>query len=368
MLRSLSTFVAYILQIFSLKQTFFLAYQSVGVIYGDIGTSPLYVFSSTFTEVPNHIDLLGALSLVLWALTMMVTVKYVLIILRADNDGEGGTFSTYSLLSRYANIANRDPREATMVRMERARTEDLGRSTKSLRKTIEGSKFFRGLLKTIGVLAVSMVMSDGVLTPAQSVLGAVQGLNVAVPDIDKSTVVGVTCAILILLFLLQPLGITKISTFFAPIIIIWLLFNAGFGIYNLANYDYRILKAFNPFYAFDYLARNKEHGWRSLGGILLAFTGVEALFADIGAFSRRAVQLSWLCYVYPCLLLAYTGQGAYISRFPDAYSNPFYNSVPKGWVIPSLVIAILAAIVASQAIITATFQVNRYPQRHSKLS
>ncbi|KAF2736134.1 potassium transporter [Polyplosphaeria fusca] len=343
-------------QIFSLGQTFFLAYQSIGVIYGDIGTSPLYVFSSTFTEAPSHIDLLGALSLIIWSLTMMVTVKYVLIILHADNDGEGGTFSTYSLLSRYANIANRDPREATMVRMERAKTDDLGRSTKNLRKTIEKSSFFRALLKTIGVLAVSMVMSDGVLTPAQSVLGAVQGLNVAVPDISKSTIVGVTCAILILLFLLQPLGVTKISTIFAPIVMIWLLFNAGFGIYNLANYDYAILKAFNPFYAFNYLTRNKEHGWRSLGGILLAFTGVEALFADIGAFSRHAVQLSWLGYTYPCLLLAYSGQAAYISRFPDAYSNPFYNSAPKGWVIPSLVIAILAAIVASQAIITATFQ------------
>lgn len=116
------------------------------------------------------------------------------------------------------------------------------------------------------------------------------------------------------------------------------------------------MKAFNPYYAFYYLIRNKEHGWRSLGGILLAFTGVEALFADIGAFSRQAIQISWLCYAYPCLLLAYTGQSAYISIHPEAYSNPFYNCAPPGWLIPSLIIAILAAIVASQAIITATFQ------------
>lgn len=241
--------------------------------------------------------------------------------------------------------------------MERHLTEDLGRSTRNVRSTIEKSKFFRGLLKTIGVLAVSMVMADGVLTPAQSVLGAVQGLSVVKEDISKSTVVGVTCAILILLFIAQPLGVTKISVVFAPIVIIWLAFNAGFGIYNLANYDHAILKAFNPFYAFDYLIRNKEHGWKSLGGILLAFTGVEALFADIGAFSRQAIQMSWLGYTYPCLLLAYSGQAAYISANPDAYSNPFYNCAPSGWVIPSLIIAILAAIVASQAIITATFQV-----------
>jgi KUP system potassium uptake protein len=345
-------------QAFSFRELLFLAYTSTGVIYGDIGTSPLYVYSSTFTAAPSHIDLLGVLSLIIWSLTFMVTLKYVLIVLYADNDGEGGTFSTYSLLSRYTNIANRDPREATLIRMERHHTNELGRSTRNIRSTIENSKFFRGLLKTIGVLAVSMVVADGVLTPAQSVLGAVQGLNVVAPDISKSTVVGVTCAILILLFVIQPLGITKISVAFAPVVIVWLAFNAGFGIYNLARYDYRILKAFNPFYAFNYLIRNKEHGWRSLGGVLLCFTGVEALFADIGAFSRRAVQMSWLGYTYPCLLIAYSGQAAYISVHPDAYSNPFYNAVPKGWLIPSLIIGILAAIVASQAIITATFQVS----------
>jgi KUP system potassium uptake protein len=118
-----------------------------------------------------------------------------------------------------------------------------------------------------------------------------------------------------------------------------------------------MLKSFNPYYAFDYLVRNQYHGWRSLGGILLCFTGVEALFADIGAFSRRAVQISWLGYAYPCLLLAYCGQAAHISEHPDAFSNPFYNSVPKGWLIPSLIVALGAAIVASQAMITATFQV-----------
>ncbi|KAF1964623.1 potassium transporter [Bimuria novae-zelandiae CBS 107.79] len=343
-------------QRFSLAQVFMLAYQSTGVIYGDIGTSPLYVYSSTFTEAPDRVNLLGALSLIIWSITLMVTIKYVLIVLRADNDGEGGTFSTYSLLSRYANIANRDPREATMIRMERHQTNELSRSQKTVRSTIEKTKFFRRLLKTIGVVAVSMVMADGVLTPAQSVLGAVQGLSVVKPDISKSTIVGVTCAILILLFVLQPLGISKLTMAFSPIVIVWLTFNACFGIYNLARHDYTILKAFNPYYSFEYLIRNKYEGWRSLGGILLAFTGVEALFADIGAFSRRAVQISWLGFAYPCLLLAYSGQAAFISEYPDAYSNPFYNCVPQGWLYPSLVIAILAAIVASQAMITATFQ------------
>lgn len=200
-------------------------------------------------------------------------------------------------------------------------------------------------------------MADGVLTPAQSVLGAVQGLSVVKPGIEKSTIVGTTCGILILLFLVQPFGTTKLASSFAPIVIVWLGFNAGFGIYNLVNFDHSVLKAFSPGYAFDYLVRNKYDGWHSLGGILLAFTGVEALFADLGAFSRSAIQMSWLGYCFPCLLLGYIGQAAYISQNEGAYTNPFFNAAPPGMLYPSLVIAILAAIVASQAIITATFQV-----------
>ncbi|RDL31487.1 Uncharacterized protein BP5553_09696 [Venustampulla echinocandica] len=343
-------------QVFRGKYLVWLAYQSVGVIYGDIGTSPLYVFSSTFSTEPSYRDLIGVLSIVIWSLTMMVTVKYALIILHADNEGEGGTFSTYSLLSRYANITKRDPREASLVKMERHLTGDLYRANQKVRSGIEQSTFARGLLKTIGVLAVSMVMADGVLTPAQSVLGAVQGLDVVKPDITSAIVTGTTCGILILLFLIQPFGTTKLASSFAPIVIIWLCFNAGFGIYNLVKFDHSVLKAFNPAYAFDFMVRRKTEGWRMLGGVLLAFTGVEALFADLGAFSRRAIQLSWFCLVFPCLLLAYVGQAAYISRHPGAYTNPFYNAVPPGMIYPSLIIAILAAIVASQAIITATFQ------------
>lgn len=201
-----------------------------------------------------------------------------------------------------------------------------------------------------------MVMSDGVLTPAQSVLGAVQGLTVVKSDISSSTVVGTTCGILILLFAIQPFGTTKLATSFAPIVILWLSFNFGFGVYNLVHFDWTVLRAFSPYFAFQFFIQHKTRAWRMLGGILLAFTGVEALFADLGAFSLRAIQLSWTLFVYPCLLLAYIGQAAYISVHPDAYDNPFFNSVPPGMLYPSLVVAVLAAIVASQAIITATFQ------------
>lgn len=241
--------------------------------------------------------------------------------------------------------------------MRRFNTGDLEGTGGHIRHGLENSKLAKGLLKTIGVLAVSMVMSDGVLTPAQSVLGAVQGLNVVAPSISNATVVGVTAGILILLFLIQPLGTSKLATAFAPIVIIWLCFNAAFGFHNLAKFDHSVLVAFNPGHAFQFLIRNKTDGWKMLGGVLLAFTGVEALFADLGAFSMRAIQISWLGFTFPCLLLAYIGQAAYISVHPAAYSNPFFNAVPPGMLYPSLVIAILAAIVASQAIITATFQV-----------
>ncbi|KAI9645857.1 hypothetical protein NHQ30_005293 [Ciborinia camelliae] len=346
------------------KQTYtgwmlmWLAYQSTGVIYGDIGTSPLYVYSSTFTSQPSYDDLLGALSIIIWTLTLMVSVKYVFIVLAADDDGEGGTFALYSLLARYAHIVRLDPNISKSVMMERYQTNDLKPSNKNIRNFIEKSAAARVGLKFLGVLGVSMVMSDGVLTPAQSVLGAIQGIEVAHPDISTSTIVGTTCAILILLFAIQPFGTTKIATTFAPIVMIWLLFNMATGIYNLAQYDHTVLKAFSPYFAIHYFIRNKEEGWKSLGGLLLAFTGVEALFADLGAFSKRAVQISWLGFTYPCLLLAYIGQAAYISQDATgtAYTNPFFNTVPPGTLYFSLALAILAAIVASQAMITASFQ------------
>ena len=333
-----------------------LAYQSVGVVYGDIGTSPLYVFSSTFSGNPSYEDLLGALSLVIWSLTLMVSIKYVLIVLLADDVGEGGTFALYSLLSRHANIGRRGPREDSTIRIERVMTGELGKPARATRNLVERSRLLQWLLRLLGVFGVSLIMADGVLTPAQSVLGAIQGIEVVAPTISNGTIIGVSCAILIILFFLQPFGVTKLASTFAPIVIIWLLFNAVFGIYNLAVHDHTVLKAFSPYFAGAYLVRNRHDGWVSLGGILLAFTGVEALFADLGAFTTRAIQLSWMAFVFPCLLLGYIGQAAYISDDPAAWTNPFYNTVPPGCFWPSLIVAILAAVVASQATITAVFQ------------
>ncbi|KAL8860143.1 MAG: hypothetical protein Q9178_003407 [Gyalolechia marmorata] len=274
-------------QTFKGRYLFWLAYQSIGVIYGDIGTSPLYVYSSTFTSDPSYDDLLGALSLIIWTVTLMVSIKYVVIVLRADDEGEGGTFAIYSLLSRYADIVRRDPREERSIKMERVETSSLPMTSKHTRSFLERNTVMKALLKIVGVFGVSLVMSDGVLTPAQSVLGAIQGLRIVDENISTATIVGVSCTILILLFLIQPFGITRIGSCFAPVVIIWLLFNFAFGIFNLIQHDHSVLKAFSPAFAGQYLVRNKTDGWKSLGGILLAFTGVEALFADLGAFSRR---------------------------------------------------------------------------------
>ncbi|KAK8066057.1 hypothetical protein PG997_012804 [Apiospora hydei] len=336
---------------------FWLSFQSLGVIYGDIGTSPLYVFSSTFDRHPSWDDLVGALSIIIWSLILIVTIKYCFIVLSANDDGHGGTFALYSLLARSMKIMQQDPHN--MRRATGSSHQTNKSASQRLRNFLEGSSTAKSTLQTIGVLGVSLVIADGILTPAQSVLGAVQGLQVANPNLGRPAIIGITCCILVILFLIQPFGTSKLGTSFAPIVTIWLLFNLGSGIYNLITYDYTVLKAFSPHYIFAYLIRNGYEGWKSLSGLLLAFTGVEAMFANLGAFSKKTVQISWLGLVFPCLLFAYIGQAAYISEDTTrtAYSNPFFYTVPPGTLYFSLVMAALAAVVASQALITSTFQI-----------
>ncbi|KAF3924523.1 hypothetical protein ABW21_db0203111 [Orbilia brochopaga] len=343
-------------QVFHGTMLLWVAYQATGVIYGDIGTSPLYVYSSTFTSEPTWDDLVGALSLIIWSLTIIVTIKYVFIVLQADDEGEGGTFALFSLLSRYIHILRRDPMDSSAVKMSRYSTNELANSHQAVRTAVERSKFMKLLLSGLSIFGVTLVMSDGVLTPAQSILGAIQGLRVVHPDLSTGAIVGISCAILVVLFAIQPFGITKLTMGFSPVVIVWLLANTVFGIYNLVRYDHTVLKAFSPYFAGAWFVRNGTDGWKALGGILLAFTGCECVFADLGSFSKRAVQISWVCFAYPALVLAYAGQAAYISVNEGAYSNPFFNTVPHGLFWPSLILSILAAIVASQATITATFQ------------
>ncbi|KAM5359740.1 hypothetical protein ACJA88_015050 [Fusarium oxysporum] len=346
------------------KQTYsslvllWLTWQSTGVVYGYISTSPLYVFSSTFAQQPTWHDLVGALSIIIWSLTLIVTIKYCFIVLSADDGGQGGTFAVYTLLARHARIVRTDPNgpRSLIDGLDRRTDTELSRAGRCLRNFIETSRGAKIGLKLIGIMGVSMTLADSVLAPAQSVLGAVQGIQVVSPELGRPAIVGVTCSIIVLLFLLQPLGTSKIGTFFAPIVLIWLLFNLGVGIYNLIEYDHTVLKAFSPYFAFAYLYGS--NGWKSLSGLLLAITGVESLFAALGAFGKRAIQLSWLLIAYPSLLLAYAGQAAYISvdETGIAFTNPFFYTVPGPTLYFSVVIAVLAAIVASQAMITSSFQ------------
>ncbi|KAK6516106.1 hypothetical protein TWF506_006016 [Arthrobotrys conoides] len=246
--------------------------------------------------------------------------------------------------------------DVSTLKMSRYSTNELANSHKAVRTTVEESRFIKLLLSGLSIFGVTLVMADGVLTPAQSVLGAIQGIRVVQPDLSTRAIVGISCAILVLLFIIQPFGVTKLTVAFSPIVVLWLLFNAVFGIYNLVKFDHTVLKAFSPYFAGAWFTKNGTEGWKALANILLCFTGCECLFADLGSFSKRAIQISWVCFAYPCLIVAYAGQAAYISRNEGAYSNPFFNTVPPGTFWPSLILSILAAIVASQATITATFQ------------
>jgi KUP system potassium uptake protein len=242
------------------------------------------------------------------------------------------SFALYSLLNRYVNISRGNLNTPSTIKMQRYPTGDLKPIPLGLRRFLERSKLSQIVLQFVGVLGVSMVMADGVLTPAQSVLGAIQGITVVQPELGTPAIIGISCAILIFLFLLQPFGTAKLGTTFAPIVVLWLLFNLASGIYNLILYDHTVLKAFSPSFAFSYLARNGYEGWKSLGGLLLAFTGVEALFADLGAFGKRAIQISWLCLAFPCLIIAYAGQAAYISM--DSTETAFVSflvTISRAW-------------------------------------
>ncbi|KAG0165269.1 hypothetical protein DFQ30_008699 [Apophysomyces sp. BC1015] len=345
--------------IFSTAATLYLAYQSAGVIYGDIGTSPLYVYSSTFSSTPTKEDILGALSMIIWTLTLVVTVKYVVFVLSADDHGEGGTFALYSLLSRYANINWDNPNSITRNGLSRFPTGDIDTFHRGFRSSLENSKVLRHVISFLAILGVCMVLADGVLTPAQSVLGAIQGLEIKVPNISQPAITGISEAILIVVFLVQPFGTTKIGAAYAPIVIIWLVFNFAIGIYNIVLYDTGVLRAFSPYWIYNWFLIHGREGWEMMGGILLSFTGVEALYADMGHFSATSIRISWLFLAYPCLLVAYIGQAAYISMDTTgtAWSNPFYASVPAPAFWFSFIMAILACIVASQAMISGCFSI-----------
>ncbi|PZN92323.1 MAG: potassium transporter Kup [Alphaproteobacteria bacterium] len=302
-----------------------LAVGAIGVVFGDIGTSPLYALKETFTGhhklAVDQLHVFGVMSLVFWTMTLIVTVKYILVILRADNRGEGGSLSLLAMISRL--------------------------STHSAKRTR-----YLGLL---GVLATALFIGDCIITPAISVLSAVEGLTVVSSGFER-LVLPISVGILIGLFLLQARGSAKVGALFAPIMLVYFVTIAVMGLSQLVQHP-AILQAINPIWAARFFLDNPALGFLALGSVVLSVTGAEALYADMGHFGRRPIQLSWLYFVMPALLLNYFGQSALVLASPEKIANPFFLMVPDWARLPLVGLATMATIIASQAVISGAFSV-----------
>ncbi len=303
-----------------------LAIGAVGVVFGDIGTSPLYAFKETFAG--HHplglstVSIYGVISLIFWTMMLVVTLKYVSVIMRADNRGEGGSLALIALISR---LSPGDTRSAQLV--------------------------------LLGVMATALFFGDATITPAMSVLSAVEGITVVEARMQP-LVVPIAIAILLGLFLFQSRGTAKVGAIFGPIVLIYFATLAVLGISNImANPD--ILLALNPWYAFQFIAAMPGAAFLALGSVVLAVTGAEALYADMGHFGRNPIRLAWFALVLPALMINYLGQGALLTAHPEAVSNPFFLMAPEWARLPLVVLATLATIIASQAVISGAFSVTQ---------
>ena len=300
---------------------------AIGVVYGDIGTSPLYtlkeVFHSTGGVALTNANLIGAVSTIFWALMVVVTLKYVILILRADNRGEGGIMALTTLA---AHAAGSSPQR-------------------------------RKVLLLIGVFGAALFYGDGIITPAISVLSAVEGLQVVTPAF-KPYIVPISIAVLVALFMVQRHGTAAIGKLFGPIIVLWFSALGATGIVQIVQ-EPAILAALNPLHAIEFL---HSRGWQlfvAVGAIVLALTGAEALYADMGHFGKRPIQIAWAGFVLPALALNYMGQAALLMRSPDALENPFYRMFPEALLIPAVILATLATVIASQAVISGAYSMTR---------
>jgi KUP system potassium uptake protein len=304
-----------------------LALGALGVVYGDIGTSPLYTVKETFGASTglalDAANLVGAMSVIVWALMLVVTLKYVILILRADNRGEGGIIALTALA---AAAAGSTPRRRTALIL-------------------------------VGMAGAALFYGDSVITPAISVLSAVEGLHIATPALD-SYVLPISAGILLGLFAMQSRGTASVGKLFGPVIVLWFAALAVSGILQIVR-EPAILAALNPLRAFEFLV---AHGWGLfiiVGSIVLALTGAEALYADLGHFGRWPIQLAWSGFVFPALALNYLGQGALLIHDPSALENPFYRLFPEALLLPVVVLATAATVIASQAVISGAYSMTR---------
>lgn len=305
------------------KKLAILSIAALGIVYGDIGTSPLYALRECFYG-PHAIassddNILGVLSLIFWSLIIVISIKYLLLVMRADNDGEGGILALMALV--------------------RTSGSD------------KGWKYF--LILTLGLFGASLLYGDGIITPAISVLSAVEGLKVATPFFEPY-IIPVTVLILTLLFAVQNKGTAGVGKVFGPITLIWFLSIAALGFFSILE-NTEVLKATNPYYAVEFFIENGFHGFVILGAVFLVVTGGEALYADMGHFGRKPIKIAWFLLVLPCLMLNYFGQGALLLDNEEAVMNPFYYLAPEWALYPMVILATLAAVIASQAVISGAF-------------
>ncbi len=299
---------------------------AVGVVYGDIGTSPLYALKEVFAHgrvplTPGNI--LGILSLVFWTITVIVTLKYVTLILRADNNGEGGLIAMLALASQ----------------------------------AVKDRPKLRETLLLVGIFGTAIFFGDGVITPAVSVLGAVEGLEVAAPGLHRF-VVPISLVVLTLLFVAQRFGTAVVGRMFGPVMLVWFFVLALLGVSHIAS-NPGVLVAMSPHHALGFMLLHPGIAFVALGSVILCVTGAEALYADLGHFGKRPIRLAWFAVVMPALLLNYFGQGAMLLEHPENVRNPFYEMAPPWAVFPLIGLATLAAVIASQALITAAFSVTK---------
>ncbi|KAI4339480.1 hypothetical protein MLD38_024422 [Melastoma candidum] len=347
----------------NLSRNLLLAYQSFGVVYGDLSTSPLFVYKSTFIgklqEHENEDSIFGAFSLIFWTITLIPLLKYVFIMLAADDNGEGGTFALYSLLCRHAKLSLLPNQQAADEELSAYKYGPMTQNDSSspLKRFLEKHKKLRTALLLVVLFGTCMVIGDGVVTPAISVLSAVSGLKVEKEKLTSGEVLLIACVILVGLFALQHFGTHKVAFLFAPIIIMWLISIMCIGLYNIIRWNPKIVQALSPYYIIKFFKENGKDGWISLGGILLSITGTEAMFADLGHFTAFSIRIAFALVIYPCLVIQYMGQAAFLSKNVSSIPHSFYHSIPGPVFWPVFVIATLAAIVGSQSVITATFSI-----------
>lgn len=309
------------------KKTSALTLAALGVVYGDIGTSPLYamkeVFSAQHGIAPTAPNILGAVSLIIWTLIIVVSLKYVALILRADNRGEGGIMALLALA--------------------------LSGQASNSRKYL--------CLMLVGLAGTALFYGDGVITPAITILSAVEGLEVATPFF-MHYVVFITAVVVVVLYVSQRRGTSSLGRYFGPFMLLWFGALAGMGLVNILEMP-QVLAAFNPWHALEFFLANKWLGFVALGAIFLAVTGAEALYADMGHFGKTPIRLAWFYIVFPALILNYLGQAAVLIARPEAASNPFYYQLGPWSIVPLVVLATIAAVIAAQATIAATFSVTQ---------